>query len=185
MRRRASGRGGRLRHRNRAQGDEARRAEEALAALPDHWSRMTEQRVEFSKAVLTGRYGGIVLTRSAEESIAFINDFAPEHLEILSIDPFAYLGRITEAAEILMGPHTPVTIANFGLGPNAVLPTSRWAHSWGPLSVHDFVKRSSVGYVTADAYPQFAEHARTLATYEGFSSHYNAVSEMREKYLRG
>ncbi|SHF66844.1 histidinol dehydrogenase [Kaistia soli DSM 19436] len=159
-------------------------AEEALAALPDHWARMTEQRVAFSKAVLTGRYGGIVLTASAEESIAFVNNYAPEHLEILSTDPFAYLGRITEAAEILMGPHTPVTIANFGLGPNAVLPTSRWARTWGPLSVHDFVKRSSIGYVTADAYPLFARHARTLARYEGFSSHYNAVSEMRDAYLK-
>jgi histidinol dehydrogenase len=159
-------------------------AEEALAALPEHWAKMSAQRVEFSQAVLTGSFGGIVLTSSAEESIAFINDYAPEHLEILSTDAFSYLGRITEAAEILMGPHTPVTIANFGLGPNAVLPTSRWARSWGPLSVHDFVKRSSVGYVTAGAYPLFARHSRTLARYEGFSSHYNAVSELRDLYLK-
>lgn len=159
-------------------------AEEALAALPEHWAKMSAQRVAFSQAVLTGSFGGVVLTSSAEESIAFINDYAPEHLEILSTDAFSYLGRITEAAEILMGPHTPVTIANFGLGPNAVLPTSRWARSWGPLSVHDFVKRSSVGYVTAGAYPLFAQHSRTLARYEGFSSHYNAVSELRDLYLK-
>ncbi|MCC6203415.1 MAG: histidinol dehydrogenase, partial [Hyphomicrobiales bacterium] len=142
-------------------------AEEALAALPEHWSRMTEQRVAFSRAVLTGSYGGIVLTGSVEESYAFVNDYAPEHLEILSTDPFAHLGRITEAAEILLGPHTPVSIANFGLGPNAVLPTSRWARTWGPLSVTDFVKRASIGYVTQSAYPEFAKHAWTLARYEG------------------
>ena len=158
-------------------------AEEALAALPDHWARMTEQRVAFSKAVLTGRCGGIVLTSSLEESYRFINDYAPEHLEILSIDPFAHLGHITEAAEILMGPHTPVSIGNFGLGPNAVLPTSRWARTYGPLSVADFVKRSSIGYVTASAYPEFAKHARTLARYEGFSSHEHAVSDVRKDYL--
>ncbi|MDO6963576.1 histidinol dehydrogenase [Rhizobium alvei] len=157
--------------------------EEALAALPEHWGRMTEQRVDFSKTVLTGRYGGIILTESAEQSIDFINDYAPEHLEILSTDAFAYLGRITEAAEILMGPHTPVSIGNFGLGPNAVLPTSRWARSWGPLSVHDFVKRSSIGYVTASAYPEFARHAHVLARYEGFSSHEHAVSDVRKAYL--
>lgn len=158
-------------------------AEEALAALPDHWARMTEQRVAFSKAVLTGRCGGIVLTSSLEESYRFINDYAPEHLEILSADPFAHLGHITEAAEILMGPHTPVSIGNFGLGPNAVLPTSRWARTYGPLSVADFVKRSSIGYVTASAYPEFAKHARTLARYEGFSSHEHAVSDVRKDYL--
>lgn len=158
-------------------------AEEALAALPDHWARMTEQRVAFSKAVLTGRCGGIVLTSSLEESYRFVNDYAPEHLEILSTDPFAHLGHITEAAEILMGPHTPVSIGNFGLGPNAVLPTSRWARTYGPLSVTDFVKRSSIGYVTASAYPEFARHARTLARYEGFSSHEHAVSDVRKDYL--
>lgn len=158
-------------------------ADEALAALPDHWGRMTEQRVAFSKAVLTGRCGGIVLTSSLEESYRFINDYAPEHLEILSADPFAHLGHITEAAEILMGPHTPVSIGNFGLGPNAVLPTSRWARTYGPLSVADFVKRSSIGYVTASAYPEFARHARTLARYEGFSSHEHAVSDVRKDYL--
>ncbi|TIL62391.1 MAG: histidinol dehydrogenase [Mesorhizobium sp.] len=158
-------------------------AEEALAALPEHWARMSEQRVAFSTAVLTGACGGMVLTASIEESYRFINDYAPEHLEILSTDPFAHLGHITEAAEILMGPHTPVSIGNFGLGPNAVLPTSRWARTCGPLSVTDFVKRSSIGYVTAAAYPEFARHARTLARYEGFSSHEHAVSDVRDRYL--
>ncbi|AZO09748.1 histidinol dehydrogenase [Mesorhizobium sp. M3A.F.Ca.ET.080.04.2.1] len=158
-------------------------AEAALAALPGHWSRMTEQRVEFSRAVLTGKRGGIVLTASLEDSYRFINDYAPEHLEILSREPFAHLGHITEAAEILMGLHTPVTLANFVLGPNAVLPTSRWARTYGPLSVTDFLKRSSVGYVTSAAYPVLAKHARRLARYEGFSSHENAVSEIRDGYL--
>lgn len=158
-------------------------AQEALAALPQHWARMTPQRAEFSRAVLTGPRGGIVLTGSVAESHAFINDFAPEHLEILSLDPFAHLGRITEAAEILLGPHTPVTLANFVLGPNAVLPTSRWARTYGPLSVTDFVKRSSVGYVTAAAYPELARNAKLLADYEGFISHANAVSAIRDGYL--
>ncbi len=158
-------------------------AEEALAALPEHWARMTEQRVVFSRAVLGGRSGGIVLTRDAEDSYRFINDYAPEHLEILSTDPFQHLGSITEAAEILMGPHTPVSLGNFVLGPNAVLPTSRWARTYGPLSVTDFVKRSSIGYVTAKAYDELARNAKLLATYEGFSAHANAVSDIRKAYL--
>ena len=155
----------------------------ALAALPEHWSAMTPQRVEFSQAVLCGPRGGIVLTGSVEESYAFINEYAPEHLELLSTRAFEHLGHITQAAEILLGPHTPVTIANFVLGPNCVLPTSGWARSFGPLSVTDFIKRSSVGYVTAAAYPELARHAKVLADYEGFSSHANAVSARRDRYL--
>lgn len=159
-------------------------AEEALAALPEHWARMSEQRVAFSKAVLCGPYGGIVLTPSVAESLRFVNDYAPEHLQILSTEPFVHLGHVTDAAEILLGPHTPCSVANFGLGPNAVLPTSRWARSFGPLSVTDFVKRASVGYVTAPAYPAFAKAAHALALYEGFSAHAHAVSPVRDAYLK-
>ena len=99
-------------------------AEEALAALPEHWARMSEQRVAFSTAVLTGAVRRHRADGVDRGGYRFINDYAPEHLEILSTEPFAHLGHITKAAEILMGPHTPVTIGNFVLGPNAVLPTS-------------------------------------------------------------
>ncbi|OSP54813.1 histidinol dehydrogenase [Pseudoruegeria sp. SK021] len=158
-------------------------ADEALAALPAHLARMTEYRAGFARTVLSGRHGGIIVTPSLQASYDFINAYAPEHLELLSTDPFAHLGQITEAAEILMGPYTPVTIGNFCLGPNAVLPTSRGARTFGPLSVSDFVKRSSIGYVTAGAYPELAHQAGVLARYEGFSSHENAVSDLRTPYL--
>jgi histidinol dehydrogenase len=159
-------------------------AEEALAELPGLWAQMTPQRVEFSRTVLTGKTGGVILTSSVEESYDFINAYAPEHLEILSKEPFDHLGRISEASEILLGQHTPCSIGNFGLGPNAVLPTSRWARTYGPLSVTDFVKRSSIGYVTAAGFPLLAGHAHELALYEGFSSHALAVSELRQKYVK-
>ncbi len=158
-------------------------AEEAIEALDEHWAQMGAQRIEYSKAVLTGQTGGVILTPSLEESYKFINDYAPEHLEILSLEPFEHLGHITEASEILMGPHTPVSIGNFALGPNAVLPTSQGARTYGPLSVHDFVKCSSIGYVTRPAYPEMARNTHVLATYEGFDAHANAVSSMRDKYL--
>ena len=82
----------------------------------------------------------------------------------------SYLGRIEHAGEILLGEHTPVTLGNFVLGPNHVLPTSGWARTGSPLSVFDFMKRTSIAYVTAPAYPELARHARTLATYEGFEA---------------
>ncbi len=158
-------------------------ARQALAALPELWGAMSPQRVAFSRAVLTGKCGGIILAESMADACAFVNEFAPEHLEILSTKPFEYLGDITEAAEILMGPYTPVSIGNFVLGPNAVLPTSKGANTYGPLSVHDFMRRSSVGFVTAKAFAEMAAQAHLLATYEGFSSHANAVSAMRANYL--
>ncbi|WP_025030786.1 histidinol dehydrogenase [Nitratireductor aquibiodomus] len=158
--------------------------EEALATLPELWGKMTEQRVEFSRTVLTGQSGGIVLARDMDDACAFVNEYAPEHLEILSTKPFDYLGEITEASEILLGTHTPVSIANFALGPNAVLPTSKGANTYGPLSVTDFIRRSSIGYVTEKGYPEMAKAAKTLAEYEGFSSHANAVSDLRQDYLK-
>ena len=131
--------------------------------------------------MLTGPRGGIVLTASLEESYRFVNDHAPEHLEILPTEPFGHLGRITEAAEILLGPHTPVTFAKFVLEPNAVLPTSRWARTVGPLSVTDVLERSSIGYVTSSAYPEPSRpHPGAVRS---FSSHENAVSEMRDAVL--
>ena len=158
--------------------------EEALAAIPELWGKMTEQRVEFSRTVLTGQSGGIVLAKDMDDACAFVNEYAPEHLEIMSTKPFNYLGEITEASEILLGTHTPVSIANFALGPNAVLPTSKGANTYGPLSVSDFVRRSSIGYVTEKGYPEMAKAAKTLAEYEGFSSHANAVSDLRQEYLK-
>jgi histidinol dehydrogenase len=159
-------------------------AEVARMAIPEYWRQMGEQRVSFSSAVLGGPRGGIVLTPDFDQAIAFVNDYAPEHLEILGKDPFAYLGRITNAGEILLGEYTPVPLGNFVLGPNAVLPTSGQARTCSPLSVFDFMKRSSIGYVTANAYPGLAKHAKVLATYEGFDGHANAVSGLREKALK-
>jgi histidinol dehydrogenase len=159
-------------------------AEAARKALPEFWQRMGEQRVAFSSAVLCGPRGGIVLAPDFDQAIAFVNDYAPEHLEILAKEPFAYLGRIQNAGEILLGEHTPVPLGNFVLGPNAVLPTSGQARTCSPLSVFDFMKRSSVGYVTAGAYPGLARHARVLATYEGFDGHANAVSPLRDKAMK-
>jgi histidinol dehydrogenase len=131
--------------------------------------------------VLCGPRGGVVLARDMADAIAFVNDYAPEHLEVLSDDPFAYLGRIEHAGEILLGPHTPIVLGNFVLGPHCVLPTGDWALTFSPLSVFDFLKRSSIGYVTPGAYPELAHHARILATYEGFAGHAHAISPARDE----
>ena len=156
-------------------------ADRARAAIPRYWAEMGGWRAGFSASVLGGANGGIVLAPDTASAIAFINDFAPEHLEVLSIEPFAYLGKLVNAGEILLGEHTPVTLGNFVLGPNAVLPTSGAAKTASPLSVFDFMKRTSIGYVTRAGYPGLAGHARVLSRYEGFDGHANAVSGLRDE----
>ncbi|HEX3065954.1 MAG TPA: histidinol dehydrogenase [Dongiaceae bacterium] len=155
-------------------------AEAAIAALPQHWGQMGEQRRGYSAAVLGGPRGGIVLAPDMDSAYAFVNDYAPEHLLILGREPFAHMDHIRNAGEILLGSHTPFTLGNFVLGPNAVLPTSGAARTVSPLSVHDFMKRTGVGYVTEAGYSTLAPMAETLARYEGFEGHANAVSAWRK-----
>ena len=159
-------------------------AEQALAAIPDYWKQMSAQRVSYSSTVLSGPIGGIVLARDEEDAIAFCNEYAAEHLEVLSKEPFAYLGRLEHAGEILLGEYTPTTLGNYVIGPNHVLPTSGWARTASAVSVFDFLKRNSIAYVTSKGYPDLAKHAHALATYEGFDGHANAVSELRNKILK-
>ena len=158
-------------------------ADAALAAIPTYWHRMSAQRVNFTKAVLASSRGGILLAKDTAEAMAFINDYAPEHLQILSKEPRKYLPLVKNAGEILLGEHTPSTLGNFVLGPSHVLPTGGWAKTFSALSVHDFMKRTSVVEVTPQAYPELAKHAGIIAKYEGFDAHANAVSDLRKKLL--
>nr|WP_312857167.1 histidinol dehydrogenase [Acerihabitans arboris] len=160
-------------------------AEQAINVLPALWGRLDEQRADFSRRVLCGEHGGIVLTRDFATAIAFVNRYAPEHLEILADEPMAVMAKIRNAGEILLGDHTPVTLGNFVLGPNAVLPTNGAAKTAGPLSVFDYMKRISIGYVTAAGYDNLAVKAKRFAEYEGFTGHALAVSELRKKFLQG
>ncbi|MBC8036235.1 MAG: histidinol dehydrogenase [Rhizobiales bacterium] len=158
-------------------------ADAALAAIPTYWHRMSAQRVNFTKSVLASSRGGILLAKDTAEAMAFINDYAPEHLQILSKEPRKYLPLIKNAGEILLGEHTPSTLGNFVLGPSHVLPTGGWAKTFSALSVHDFMKRTSVVEVRPQAYPELAKQAGIIAKYEGFDAHANAVSVLRKKLL--
>ncbi len=158
-------------------------AEAAQKAIPGFWAQMGPQRVEFSSTVLGGPRGGIILAPDMAQAIAFVNDYAPEHLEVLTAEPMTYLGQLQHAGEIMLGQNTPVVLGNFLLGPNAVLPTGGAARTVSPLSVFDFLKRNSVGYVTAAGYPELARHTAVLARYEGFDGHALAVSPLRDRLL--
>lgn len=159
-------------------------AETALMAIPEYWKHLGETRRSYSSTVLCGPIGGVVLARDEEECIGFIDDYAPEHLMIHSKEPFRYVGKIKNAGEMLLGQDTPISLGNYILGPNAVLPTSGAARTHSPLGVHDFLKATGIGYVTSGSYDLLAEHTHRLAVYEGFDGHALAVSDFRKKILK-
>ncbi len=159
-------------------------ARDALAALEEFYTHMSAQRVDYASTVLSGPFGGIILAASEDDAIAFINDYAPEHLQILSKQPERYLDKIVHAGEILLGEYAPSTLANFVVGPSHVLPTGGWAQTGSALSVHDFLKRTSIVNITSQGYDTLAPHAKTFAEYEGFDAHGNAVGELRKPLLK-
>ena len=152
-------------------------AENVLQLLPAKIAALPEPRQSFVRTGLesSGGTGGIVLTTSMDEAIAFANDYAPEHLEVLVREPFALLPRLKNAGEILIGPYTPYSAGNYAVGTNAILPTGGFAHTFSCTSVHDFLKRTGIAYVQAEGYPAISQTVRTLAEFEGFPSHGEAV----------
>lgn len=154
-------------------------AEQALKVLPEYIAELPEWRQNFVNNVLAN-YGGIMLTNSLEESIQFVNDYAPEHLEVLVQDPFITLNKIKNAGEILLGHMTPIPTANYCLGLNAILPTGGFARSFSSVSVWDFLKRSGVGYLSREGYEQLQGITATLADYEGFPAHAMAIRKRNE-----
>lgn len=158
-------------------------AEAALKAIPGFFGQMSETRIDYTMTVLSSDRGGIVLTPDIQSAYDFVNDYAPEHLMIHAKEPYAHLGQIRNAGEILLGENSSNTLANFVIGPNNVLPTNGWAKTMSPLSVFDYMKRATVAQVTRAGYASLAKAAEVIARYEGFDAHANAVSETRAKIM--
>ena len=148
--------------------------DEVKALLPEYIKELPQNRQEFIKTGFS-TYGGFVKTESLEESIDFINDYAPEHMEVLVKEPFSILEKIKNAGEILLGENTPITAGNFALGVNAILPTGGFAKTFSSVTVFDFLKRTSIGYLTREGFDDLKDSAVKLAEYEGFPSHANAI----------
>jgi len=159
-------------------------ANAVMAAIPGYWDSMSDTLAGYSAHVLSGTSGGIVLADSAQAAYDFINDYAPEHLQVLSKTPYEHLSHIRNASEILLGEHAAGSLANYMMGPNCVLPTSGGAHTHSPLGVHDFMKTASIGHVTQSGYNELAPRVHRFATYEGFDGHANAVSSLRTEAMQ-
>ena len=124
-------------------------------------------------------FGTVFITRDIYHSCEVANVVAPEHLEVATKEPFALLDHIKNAGAIFLGHYTCESLGDYVLGPNHVLPTGGSARFFSPLGVYDFIKRSSVLYVSEEGFKQISEHARNLAECEGLEAHRLAV-EVRE-----
>ena len=152
--------------------------EKVIPIVNRQLEKISPKRKEFIETNFT-TYGGVILTNSLDESIDFVNDYAPEHMEVMPEKPFDTLPKIKNAGEILLGEYTPVTLCNFVLGPNAILPTGGFAKTYSSVSVQDFLKRSSVGYASKDGFENVREYAYRFAKVEGFDTHGLAVKERK------
>ena len=153
-------------------------ADKCTSRIMELCSDLPEPRKTFVEDVMKG-YGGIIVTESLEQSAKVANLFATEHLQIQTKEPFHTLSLIKNAGEILLGENTPFSIANYAVGPNAVLPTGGNAKTWSAVSVRDFIKYSSVVFSTQSALEEMSPHVECLADYEGFTTHGDALKKRR------
>jgi histidinol dehydrogenase len=151
-----------------------RLAGEVSQVLPGMIEEVPEPRRTFLKDVFNG-YGGIFLSDTMEQAVELVNLLATEHLQVRTADPFSTLSSIKNAGEILLGEHVPFSAANYSVGANAVLPTGGGAKTCSAVSVRDFFKYSSVVFLEKEGYQDLKDHVITLADYEGFITHGNAL----------
>ena len=123
--------------------------------------------------------GAAVVAPSLQDALAFADELAPEHLELLVRDPGSALGRVKRAAAVFVGPHAPVPVGDYMAGPNHTLPTSGTARFASPLSASDFVRRQNVIEYGARQLRADAQEIRALAEAEGLTAHARAV-QVRE-----
>ncbi|HCE67323.1 MAG: histidinol dehydrogenase [Geobacteraceae bacterium GWC2_55_20] len=127
------------------------------------------------------KYGAIIVADTLDEVIAFSNRIAPEHLELAVRDPFAILPQITNAGAIFMGHWTPEAAGDYLAGPNHTLPTGGTARFFSPLSVDDFVKKSSIVYFSEAGLKRLGKDIVRIAGLEGLEAHAKSVSKRLEK----
>ena len=120
--------------------------------------------------------GKIIIARDMAEGVDIANEIAPEHLEVCVDDPFSLLNSIRNAGSIFLGKNVPEALGDYFAGPNHTLPTLGTARFSSPLSVDDFVKKSSFIYYTKEALGAVQERIVDFAEREGLSAHARSVS---------
>ncbi len=140
-------------------------AEKQLAKLP---------RQEIARASLD-RNGCIIVAEDMMQAMRFANTSAPEHIELLTKDPFQLLPYVRHAGAVFLGAYSPEPLGDYFAGPNHVLPTGGTARYYSVLNVETFMKRTSLISYTQGALSDVSEDIIRLAETEGLEAHANAI----------
>ncbi|MBD3841320.1 MAG: histidinol dehydrogenase [Campylobacterales bacterium] len=119
--------------------------------------------------------GCIIVTQSMDEAIGLMNEIAPEHLEVMTQNPFELLPSIKHAGAIFLGENTPEPIGDYVAGPNHTLPTGGTAKFYSPLNVENFMKKSSIISFSKKAIETIGKQCAIIADTEGLSAHAESV----------
>ena len=131
-------------------------------------------RKEIFKSSLS-KHSYVLIAKDMEQAVDFTNEYAAEHLQILTRDPFITLNKIRHAGSIFMGPYAPVPVGDYASGTNHVLPTGQCARMFSGLSVDDFIKKPTFQYLSKDGLAHLKDIVVTLAEAEGLPIHARAV----------
>ncbi len=120
-------------------------------------------------------FSAALIARDIDHAAGLANRFAPEHLEIMTADPWAVLGLIRHAGAVFLGPWTPEPVGDYWAGPNHVLPTGGSARVFSPLGVEVFLRRSSLIAFNREAFLRAAGPVARLARAEGLEAHARSI----------
>ena len=127
----------------------------------------------------------ILTTDTLAEAIEFTNEYATEHLEIVTEEPMALLPKIKHAGSIFLGPYAPVPVGDYASGTNHVLPTGQCARMFNGLATADFVKRPTFQLVSKEGLERLAPAVMTIAEAEGLPLHAETVRRRLEGGPKG
>ena len=122
------------------------------------------------------RFGMILLADSMDDAIEAVNDVASEHLEIVTKNPFEIMAKVRNAGAMFLGPYSSEPLGDYFAGPNHILPTNGTARFFSPLSVDDFVKKSSVIHYSREALGAVHTLIEEFAKSEGLTAHANSIA---------
>jgi histidinol dehydrogenase len=123
------------------------------------------------------KHSSILIAQDMEQAIDFVNEYAPEHLEIITEEPFVTLKKIKNAGSIFMGPFSPIPVGDYASGTNHVLPTGQTARMFSGLSVDDFIKKPTFQYLSKEGLSSLKDTVVTLAEAEGLPLHARTIVE--------
>ncbi|MBM3240974.1 histidinol dehydrogenase [Candidatus Poribacteria bacterium] len=127
------------------------------------------------------RHSAVLVATDLQEAIDFTNEYASEHLQIVTQEPFSILPRIKHAGSIFLGQYAPVPVGDYASGTNHVLPTGQCARMFSGLSVDDFIQKPTFQYLTKDGLERLKDAVTILAEAEGLYMHAKAVRERFEE----